>query len=89
MKYAVWQKKIYDGRATERVNLFDDYQLVITVEASGRRDVERLLLTQPDPTSKVGASRRILIGDVLVDQATKEAFIYTPTGAWASVSVVT
>lgn len=89
MKYTVWQKKILDGRALERVNLTEDYMLAGTIEADNRRHVERLLSAQPEDGSKVlGTARRMLVGDVLVETVSRAAFIYTPTGAWASVKVV-
>lgn len=89
MKYAVWQKKLLDGRATERVNLTEDYVFTGYVEADNRRHVERLLASQEDTGGRVaGATRRLLVGDVLVEQESKDAYSYTPTGAWASVKVV-
>lgn len=92
MIYAVYYKRISDGRAPEYVDLGSDYTYYGKVEASNRRDLERIVATRQDPDSRVaGTTRRILIGDVVIesaDGAADKAFIYTPTGAWAEVKVV-
>ena len=85
MKYTVYYRKINNGRAEAMVNLEDDYQRFMVLEVDGRRHVERRLQAMTDVTSRIaGTSRKILVGDVLVEED-GSAYIYTPTGAWASV----
>lgn len=87
-KYAVYYKRIADGRAQEYVDLGSDYIYYGEVEAENRRDLERRMMAIPDKESRVAQStRRLILGDVIIEND-KEAFIYTPTGAWASVKVV-
>lgn len=89
MKYEVWFRTHYDGRAPEAVNLPAEYTKYGVLEASDRRELERKLLNTVDTSTRfTGATRRIRIGDVVVELPSRVAYIYTPTGAWASTKMI-
>jgi hypothetical protein len=91
MKYEVYYRKITDGRAPEHVNLGNEYTKGSTLQADHRREAERKLLKLAERESKMaGADRGIRVGDVLIEYGpVKQSIIYTVTGSWALVKLVT
>jgi len=91
MKYDVWYRQVTDGRAPQFVDLQAEYRKGGVINADSRRSVEIQLSRIMEPGSRIAGSRRsIKVGDIIVEHGpTKLALIYTATGAWASVDVVT
>jgi hypothetical protein len=91
MKFDVYYRKITDGRAPEHVDLRAEYTKGGTVNADNRRGAEYALLQLAASDSKLaGSTRGIKVGDVLVEHGpVKQNLIYTVTGAWALVKLVT
>ena len=85
MMYELFQKNIYDGRATEDVFLDDDYEFVSDIEADSLKDVSiRIALRKDSDEAEEEDIKEIRVGDVLRDPA-KKCWIWTPMGVWATV----
>lgn len=88
-KFEVYFRRVADNKAPEYVNLSQEYRKGGNIVADNIRRVEHVLATTPEITSNfTGDTRKIQIGDVVVEHGTKNAFIYTVIGAWALVKLI-
>lgn len=79
MRYAVFFRRVLEGRAREHIDL-REYDNAGSVDANSLREAERAVRARDD-------SRELTVGDVLIDRL-GDAHTYTPYGAWAKTKII-